>query len=147
MSARPLLILGTHLFAQEVSNLVAGIDGLTLEGFVENLDAGRCDERLDGLPVHWIDDIAELSGTHLAVCALGTTRRDGFIEQAARLGFEFATIVHPTAWIAPSTDLGRGTIAGAGVLVGARTAIGRHVVLNRGAQVGHHTEVGDFCSL
>lgn len=147
MSARqPLLILGTTAFSAEIGD-VAAAAGYEVVGFIENLSPERCRETHAGLPVHWIDDAAELTATHVAVCGIGTTRRSIFVDQAAEMGFTFATVVHPAAYISPTTTLGEGTIVSAGAAVAAYTTIGRHVMLNRGCLVGHHTQIGDYCSL
>jgi sugar O-acyltransferase (sialic acid O-acetyltransferase NeuD family) len=102
---------------------------------------------LNGLPVHWIDGAAGLAGDHLAICGLATTHRGRFVEQAAELGFRFATVVHPSARLSSASRVGDGTILSAGVIVGAQTAIGRHVLVNRGSLIGHHSEVGDYVSI
>ncbi len=93
----PLLILGTRTFAVEVADLAATIPGMQVAGFVENMDPQRCHQTLEGLPVYWIDDVASLVDSHRAVCALSTTLRSRFVEQAARKGLAFATLVHPAA--------------------------------------------------
>jgi acetyltransferase EpsM len=145
--AQPLLICGTRSFAAEVADLVSEIPELELTGFVENMDRARCDEPFEGLPVHWIDEIAPLARTHQAVCALATTHRARFTRQVEELGVRAATVVHPTARISPTATLAAGTIASAGAIVGAHTRVRAHALLNRGVLVGHHTEVGAHSSL
>jgi sugar O-acyltransferase (sialic acid O-acetyltransferase NeuD family) len=145
--AQPLLICGTRSFAAEVTDLVSEIPELELRGFVENMDRSRCEQPFEGLPVHWIDDIGPLAGTHLAVCALATTHRSRFTREVAERGMSAATVVHPTAHIAPTATLEPGTIASAGVIVGAHARVGAHVLLNRGVLVGHHTEIGAHSSV
>jgi acetyltransferase EpsM len=141
-----LLVLGTRTFAVEVADLAVDA-GFEVAGFVENLDPDRCREPLEGIPVHWVDEVDDLVTTHRAICGLATTKRRVFAEQVASLGFGFATLVHPSARVSRSAAIGEGAIVSAGVVVGARTEIGRHVILNRGALVGHHTLVGDFVSI
>lgn len=147
MAARPLLVLGTSLFAQEIAELAGDCPDLDVVGFVENFDRARCEQELDGLPVHWIDDAAALAPTHDAVCGLGTTRRSGFTDQAEGLGFRFATVVHPTAHVAHTAELGPGTIVGVGAIVASHARLGAHVLLNRASSVGHHTMLGDHASV
>jgi NDP-sugar pyrophosphorylase family protein len=145
---QPLVVLGTHHFAPEVLDLVSETPGFHVDAFVENLDRARTVEPIEGLPVLWIDDAgAEFAATHLAVCALGTTKRRRIVEEAAALGFRFATVVHPLARVSARSELGEGTIASVGVVVAPRTRIGRHVILNRGVLVGHDTEIGDFVTV
>jgi len=144
---RPLLLLGTSLFGPEVLDLVEDAGGYEVAAFVENLDRARAGTALAGRPVLWIDDALPLARTHLALCALGTTRRVAFIRQVEAAGFRFATVVHPAARVSRRSTLGEGTLASAGVVVGAGTRIGRHVILNRGCLVGHDTVVCDAVTL
>jgi acetyltransferase EpsM len=141
-----LLILGTRLLAEEVTDLASDA-GLEVVGYVENLDRERCAAPLLGLPVHWIDDAAVLAADHVAVCALTTTTRSRYVEQAAALGFRFGKVVHPTARISRTSAVGDGAILSAGVIVASHTTLGSHVVANRGVLVGHHTQIGDFVTL
>jgi len=145
--AAPILILGTHAFAEEVADLIAQVDGRELAGFVENQDRARCRGPLLGLPVHWVDDIASLAADHEVLCAIGTTARRTYVEHVEGLGFRFATLVHPTATIAPSATLGAGCVVSAGVIVGAHTTISEQVILNRGVLVGHHTKIGRYVTV
>ena len=144
---QPLLVLGTHYFAPEVFDLVSDLPGFRVDGFVENQDRARTEQELEGLPVHWIDDVGRFADTHLAVCALGTTARGHFIEQAEAAGLRFATIVHPTAHVSARSTLGPGTIVSAGVVVATRTRIGAHVIVNRGALIGHDGEIEDLVTV
>ena len=142
-----LLVLGTDIYAVEVADLIAQAATETLVGFVENLDRGRCKETLLGLPVTWIDEAGGLAERHRAVCAIGTTRRHVFVDQATRMGFRFGQVRHPSAVVSPAATLGEGCIVGAAVVVGAATRIGAHVILNRGVLVGHHTAIGDYVTV
>lgn len=144
---RELLILGSRIFAEEVADLVIQSDALALAGFVENQDRARCDAPLLSRPVHWIDDVAALAATHLAVCAIGTNRRRAFVEQVAELGFDFATVEHPSAQLSPTATIGCGCVLSAGVIVATQTQIGEQTIVNRGALIGHHTRIGRFVTV
>src|SRR5579862_9222694 len=146
-ASRRLLILGTHHFAPEVLDLAGEIPGVQVDGFVENHDRRRTDAPIEGLPVYWIDDARPLVSSHLAVCALGTTARRSYVDQAAALGFRFTTLTHPTARVSTRSTLGEGTIVSSGVMIATRTTIGRHVIVNRGALVGHDVVVGDYVTI
>ena len=141
-----IVVLGSGRFAAEVADLVAQC-GDRVEGFVEGLDRGRCEETLLGLPVTWVDDAAPLAAEHEAVCAVGSTRRNTFVAQAEAVGFRFTTVVHPSAVVSPSATLGAGCVIGPATVVGAESRLGAHVILNRGALVGHHTSIGDFATV
>lgn len=142
-----LLILGTRTFAEEVADLAAAVPGIDVTGFVENMDRERCRQPLLGLPVHWIDEIASLAESHRAVCALSTTLRSRFVEQAGRMGLAFATLKHPTAIVSPRTEVGEGSILNAACVIGSHSTLGPHVIVNRGALIGHHTTIGAYSSI
>lgn len=146
-SARPLLILGTRTLAVEVADLASEIPDFKTAGFVENMDRQRCNEKLEGLPIFWVNDIAGLASTHWAVCALATTHRSRFVEQVANLGVKFATLIHPSSKISSKSSVGEGTIISSGVIIASHTVLGRHVLVNRGALIGHHTEIGDYVTI
>jgi acetyltransferase EpsM len=144
---RLLLILGARSFAPEVAGLVSETTGYRLVGFVENVDRERCSERLDGLPIIWVDELSSFGGTHWAICALGSTKRAQLIDHAADCGLRFATIVHPGAHVAPTSSIGEGSIVNAGAVVAHHSCVGRHVIVNRGALLGHHTKIGDYATI
>ena len=142
-----LLILGTRTFAEEIADVASEVPGVQVAGFIENMDKSRCSLKIAGLPVFWIDKLAELAATHMVVCGLGTTHRDAYIKQASIYGIRFATIVHPLARISSRSSVGEGTIVSVGAIIAAATEVGHHVVINRAATIGHHTQVGPFTTI
>jgi sugar O-acyltransferase (sialic acid O-acetyltransferase NeuD family) len=144
---RRLAILGAGPFAEEVADLVSAAGEHEPVAFVEGIDREKCRRRLLGLPVVWIDDAAHLADSCQAVCAVGTPKRDTFIQQALAHGLQFATVVHPAACVFSTASLGVGTIVGAGAIVAAHARLARHVIVNRGVLIGHHAAIGDFATI
>jgi sugar O-acyltransferase (sialic acid O-acetyltransferase NeuD family) len=137
-----LYILGTGLLAEEVHAL-AETSGFTVRAFVENLDRAKAGDTLCDRPIIWIDDLPPGAPS---ICALSTTKRREYTEQAA-VHASFQTLVHPSSTVLRSTTLGPGAIVSTGVLVGSHTTIGEHVLLNRGSRVGHHAHIGDYVTI
>lgn len=144
---QPLAILGTHVFAEEVADLVEQSGGYELVAFVENWERERTENTLLGRPVLWVDELAAHAGEWQAICAIGSPERRAYVEQVAAMGIEFATLVHPSAVVAPSARLGEGCVVSPGTVIAAQSRIGSHVILNRGVLVGHHTSVGSCVTL
>jgi sugar O-acyltransferase (sialic acid O-acetyltransferase NeuD family) len=142
-----LIILGTGLFAQEVADIISVLPDWELVGFVEGIDREKCRSSLLGRPVTWIDDLPALAEDSHAVCAVGSTRREAFIGQAASHGLRFVTLVHPASQVFPSAAIREGVIVGAGAVVGAAAVVGAHAILNRGCLVGHHVTIGEYVTL
>ena len=144
---RPLLVLGTRLLAEELTDLISEIPGWDLAGYVENLDRDRCQTKLAGSPVYWIDEVGPLSSDHHAICGISATRRWEFVDQVDRWGIPFATLIHPLARISKASTIGAGSILSPGAIVASNTKLGRHVFVNRGVLIGHHTVIEDYVCL
>jgi acetyltransferase EpsM len=144
---QPVIVLGTYSFAEEVADLISECDRYELVAFAENWRRERCDRKLLGYPIIWVDDVAPLAATHQALCAIGTPRRSMFVEQVAEMGFQFATLQHPTARVSRTSAVGAGSILSAGVITAAYAEIGRHVIVNRGSLIGHHTTIADYVTI
>jgi acetyltransferase EpsM len=142
-----LAILGAGPFAEEIADLVAETAQYDLVAFIEGIDRERCGRRVCDVPVVWIDDAGRLADSCQAVCAVGTPKRDGFVQQALAHGLRFTTVVHPSACIFSTATLGTGMIVSAGGVIAAHASFGQHVIINRGCLIGHHTTVGDFATI
>lgn len=142
-----ILILGTRTLAEELADVISEIPGCKVAGFVENMDPEICKQPLAGMPVYWVDDIAEMRETHLCVCGLATTQRRKYVEQVRGLGMRFATLVHPTARVSGRAVLGEGCIVSPFAMVSSNTVLGAQVFVNRGVLVGHHTRIEDYVTL
>ena len=144
---QPLIILGTHAFAEEVADLIGDCDEYELTGFAENWDRDRCSSTLLGLPIVWIEDLPSLVDTHMAVCAIGSPLRSRFVESVKAMGFRFVAVKHPGARISGTSSMGTGSLLSAGVVVASHTTIGDHVIINRGSLIGHHTTIADYVTI
>ena len=92
-------------------------------------------------------NVAQLDDSYRGVCAVGTTKRKKFIQQALALELQFTKIIHPSARIPKTTLLADGTIINVGAIIGAKSKIGHHVILNRGCLIGHHVQIGDYVTI
>ena len=146
-SMRPLLILGTRLLAEELTDLVSDIPGWEVAGYVENLDRAQCARKIAGKPVFWVDDIGQFQSTHSAICGISTVERWRFVDQVSQWDLPFATLVHPLARVSRTSTIGEGSILSPGAIIASNTRLGRHVFVNRGVLIGHHTEVEDYVSV
>ena len=66
---------------------------------------------------------------------------------AATISCSFGTVIHPSAVISRTCNIGAGTVIMAGVVINADTAVGRHVIVNTSASVDHDCEIGDFAHI
>jgi sugar O-acyltransferase (sialic acid O-acetyltransferase NeuD family) len=59
----------------------------------------------------------------------------------------FATVIHPSALLSNSVQVGVGTVISAACIATVQVRIGSHVILDRGVNVGHDCVIGDFCTV
>lgn len=59
-------------------------------------------------------------------------------------GFEFKTLVHPRAWVAPCVELETGVQVMAGAIVQPGCVVGEGSIINTGATVDHDCSIGAY---
>lgn len=57
---------------------------------------------------------------------------------------EWATVIHPSAWVDPAALIGAGSVICAGAVVQAEARIGRHCIVNTSASIDHDCLLGDY---
>lgn len=142
-----LVLFGTGGFAREVLQIALDINAheptWNVLGFLD--DAPSPPESVHGLPVlggaEWLQDRSDVR-VSIAIGAPAAKRK--VARRAADYGAEFATLVHPRAWVGRRVEIGEGSTVCAGVSVTTDIEMGRHVILNLGCTVGHDAVVGDF---
>ena len=63
------------------------------------------------------------------------------------LGYEFCSVIHPSALISPNVKLKMGVQVMAGAVIQSGCEIGFNTVVNTGAIVDHDCILGDYCHL
>ena len=61
--------------------------------------------------------------------------------------FEFATIIHPDAYLNRTIEIGRGSIVYPGVIMTTNISIGNHVIVSPKCGIGHDSVIKDYVSL
>lgn len=56
----------------------------------------------------------------------------------------YATVVHPSAVISPSANIGFGTVVMPNAVINAGVTIGEHCILNTGSIIEHDNRIGNF---
>jgi sugar O-acyltransferase (sialic acid O-acetyltransferase NeuD family) len=61
-----------------------------------------------------------------------------------KFGLQFASLVHPSAYVSPLASLGEGVFVGANSVIGPGVKLAQHVFINRGVTIGHDTHIESF---
>jgi sugar O-acyltransferase (sialic acid O-acetyltransferase NeuD family) len=73
--------------------------------------------------------------------------RQTLAQRLAGRGGKFITLIHPTAYVAPTARMGVGCIVSPYASVGSNAQVEDHVLLVMYASIAHDCRVGRFCSL
>ncbi len=89
-------------------------------------------------------DDSEFVSAHVFLVGIGDcAARRSLSELISSKGGQLATVVHPSAVIAPDAEIGEGTLIVAGAVVNVGSRIGRFAVVNTGATLDHDNVIGD----
>ena len=102
---------------------------------------------INGKPVFAWSDIAGWPKQARFVAAIGSASRGRLIDEAARLGFAFDTVIHPTVVSSPWVRVAEGCIVCAGNILTAQIDVGPHTIINLACTVGHDSTLGRLVTL
>lgn len=79
-----------------------------------------------------------------ALVAIGNSAvRLQWLPSLAAAGFELPVVLHPTACLSPSAQIGAGSVVLAQAVIQAQVVIGSGSILNTGCSVDHDAQLGD----
>ncbi len=73
--------------------------------------------------------------------------RFAWLREIDETGYIVPTLIHPTAYVSPSAEIGQGTVILPHAVVGTGTVVGAGSIINIGALVDHNCEIGVCCHI
>ena len=133
-----LLILGSGSHGQEVKELAQSLRIFRKISFLDDIyperAIGPCkdfEQYLDEYPV--------------AIPAVGNTAvRMRWMDELNKAGFVIPTLIHPTAILSPSAEVGNGTVICARATIGTGAVIGKGCIISSGATVDRNVVLEDW---
>lgn len=144
---RNLVLLGAGGHAKVVSALAEAC-GYELVGICDPALAQQKVRRWEDIPVLGDDEaVGAMDRTMVGLLngvgyKPGDSLRKRLYEKMRAGGFQFPSLVHPTAWMHPKTSLGAGVQVMAGAIIQPGCVIGENTVVNTGASVDHDCCIG-----
>jgi sugar O-acyltransferase (sialic acid O-acetyltransferase NeuD family) len=142
-----VVIVGAGGHGQVVADVLASAARLGADaepiGYVDDNPslAGRT---LLGLPVlGQIDGLSQIAHDGVIVAIGDNAIRRAVFNKLAVRNERFVVARHPSAVVADSVEIGRGTMICAGVIINPGAVIGANVILNTGCSIDHHNRIGD----
>lgn len=69
--------------------------------------------------------------------------RVNWLSRLTSCGYELPVVVHPTAWVSPSVQVGAGSVVLAHASLQSQSLIGTGVIINTGCSVDHDSRLAD----
>lgn len=146
---RKIVIIGDSGHAKVITDIVNSNDDMSVfaklddkyqEVFVE-------DGLLKG-PVSHLDELIESDSKIQVVIGIGSNAVRKKIVSNLRISSEtYVSLIHSSAIVSPSAELGIGTVIMPGTIINADAKIGNHVIVNSASVVEHDCVVGDFAHI
>ncbi len=135
-----LLILGAGSHGHEVQELAQSLNVFRTVAFLDDVQPEA---------VGPIRDMARYVDAYpVAIPAVGdpALRSRWFLELTAA-GFILPVLIHPSAAVSPSAEIGAGTVVCARATVGLGARIGKGCIIASGATIGRYAELSDGCHI
>jgi sugar O-acyltransferase (sialic acid O-acetyltransferase NeuD family) len=130
-----------------VADIVRHTPGFRIAGFLDDVQAARWGQSFTGAVIlggrNRLADLRREGIRYMTIGVGDNAARLRLSADAARAGFEFPVLRHPSAVVASDVIPGPGTVIVAGAVVNPGARIGAQVILNTGCGVDHDCEIGD----
>ena len=96
-------------------------------------------------PLSQVFDLGFANRYPFAALGIGDSLlRSSWFDHLQSLGFQLPVIIHPSAWISPSAEIGCGSVIFAQSAVQTNVTIGSAAIVNTSSSVDHDVNLGDF---
>lgn len=149
--SHPILVIGAGGHGRVVADALRSA-GRKVLGFLDSA-VHLHGKYVDGLPVLGGDErLRDHPPTSVRLAngigsTTSTAARRHVYERLTAAGFEFETVRHPAAIIAPSAVLSPGAQVMAGAVLQPGVVVGENSIINTGALVDHDCLIGSHCHL
>lgn len=138
-----IVLLGYGGHAKSVADSILQAGKHNIIGYTDLHECESC------FPYLGTDDVLETLFRHgvrnavLGVGYMGKSRiRDKLVYTAKRIGFQFPTIIDPSANVTEDAKIGEGTFIGKATVINTGSSIGNFCIINTGAIIEHENTIG-----
>ena len=143
-----IYIIGAGGCGREVLNIYTDLSrDDEVAGFLEE----HCKQKgniLNEKPVYDFSMLDSLNKKHIKlICAIGTPLRKRLIKYTRQLGYEYDTVIHPSAIKSKWIEFGEGVIICPGNILTTQIRIDNYTIINYGCTVGHDVRIGKYTTI
>ena len=135
-----LLIIGAGQYgcvAKETAEAMACYDKISFIDSKSPLAIGRMEE-VESFACNYVNAFVEIGNSKIRLES---------IEKLATIGYRIITLIHPKAYVSPSSKLEKGCIIEPNAVVQSNTSIGMGCLISAGAVINHNAVVEDGCHI
>lgn len=94
-------------------------------------------------------DLGDLSSDYdCAVVSIGNNLlREEFVNMLKECGYIVPVLIHPTAYVSDSAEIGEGTIVEPKAIINANASIGSGCIISVGTIIDHNVVIEDYCHI
>lgn len=149
MKFQDLIVIGAGGHGRVVAEAAAASGRYRLAAFADDRYA---DEGIElgivRVPVESLYTLLGKLDDPAIVVAIGdNAARKRLVERLALPDKLYATVIHPSAVLSPTSFIGNGSVVMAGAVLNADAVVGRHAIVNTNAVVEHDCRAGDFAHI
>jgi sugar O-acyltransferase (sialic acid O-acetyltransferase NeuD family) len=146
-----ILIIGARGYGREYHEVIKGYPQygkkFVIKGFLDDKSTA-----LDGFagyaPILSSVEDYQIQKYDIFVCALGDSHAKAkYIDIIKKKGGHFISLVHPTAIVYDTAELGEGVIICPFCIISANVKIGDFTTVQPFSNFGHDSQIGKFCSI
>jgi sugar O-acyltransferase (sialic acid O-acetyltransferase NeuD family) len=147
MGKKQIAIYGASGFGRELAWLIRDCSVYDVVCFIDD-DITKHGSVLNGIKVIGLEEAHKKFQKAKVVGGVGIPKtRELLVKKAAKVGFDFETIIHPRVEHSQWIKVGIGTVICAGNILTTDIVLGEHVQLNLDCTVGHDVIMGDYTTL
>jgi len=147
MRAQKIFVYGASGHGKVVGDILLARKDAKFVGYIDDGTQFR-GRKVLGLPVfgngEWLQEEATKMRVAVALGVADNFVRRRLAEKCGSWGVELVTLVHPTAIVSDSAQLGCGAVVMAQAAINAEAKIGDGTIVNTSAVVEHEVQIGDF---
>lgn len=146
---KKIIILGDSGHAKVIADIVDMNDEMKMFAMLDDkypevfMDKGI----LKGPIIHVRNLLSEDPELGVVIGIGSNLVRKSIVSKLKIMQENYISLVHPTATISPSAEIGRGTVVMPGAIINASASIGAHVIINSGSVVEHDTIIENYAHI
>ena len=135
-----LLILGAGQYGSVVHEIAVAMDCFEKIDFLDDNNP---------IAIGKLQDYVKFAGAYnAAIVAIGNPKiRLEYIEKLENAGYEIATLIHPKAYVSPSSTVDVGCVVEPLAGINANVVVGKGCLISMGAIVNHNAVINDGCHI